>query len=445
MPFVYPTPCPHPLASPLLSQPQSPVLDQIKNFGSHFFSLLLTVIEDETPVNFSHGIDREKQGSSFLAYFNVVCVVAGTGALSLPYALKQGGWIDTGIILIRCLYHNGKTRLSSYQEVAQDAFGKVGNWVAFFFTFVILIGVPCVYMMLAGLNLNSICAGTSAELTPALWTVICCCIVGIPFVFFRSLKEVGVLSAFGTLATLITIIIFLVEAVRDEPNQTNAHHDVVIWNQFPVALSTIVFSFGGNPVYANVEAGMKRPQDWNKVVFAALASCVAMYALIAIPGYYVYGSDVKSPAYSSLPNSGAKVAAEVIITIHVILAAPILLTSLALDLEKLLRISSYHHSKLAEFGLRFALRISMIVVVAVIAIFVPDFGDFLSLLGAFSNCALVLIFPVLFYFKLTGFRNKPFYEWIAAGLIIILGIVGLIFGSWSAIDSLKAFFATYQP
>ena len=33
---------------------------------------------------FSHGIEREAQGSSFLAYFNVVCVVAGTGALQLP-------------------------------------------------------------------------------------------------------------------------------------------------------------------------------------------------------------------------------------------------------------------------------------------------------------------------------------------------------------------------
>jgi hypothetical protein len=45
-------------------------------------------------INFSHGIDRESEGGSgFLAYFNIVCVVAGTGALSLPYALRQGGWI----------------------------------------------------------------------------------------------------------------------------------------------------------------------------------------------------------------------------------------------------------------------------------------------------------------------------------------------------------------
>ncbi|ORX54027.1 hypothetical protein DM01DRAFT_1335877 [Hesseltinella vesiculosa] len=417
-----------------------------------------SIVEDQESVHFNHGgIDREKQGSSFLAYFNVVCVVAGTGSLSLPYALKQGGWIGlfililswlfssyTGVILIRCLYHNGKTRLSSYYEVAEDAFGRVGYWLAFFFTFIILLGVPTVYMMLAGMNLNSIAQGSSAELSPGLWTVICCVIVSVPFVFFKSLKEVGFFSAFGTLATLITILIFLVQSIRDQKNHPNVHRDNVIWDQFPVALSSIVFSFGGNPVYPHAEAGMRRPQDWNKVVISALATCMVMYMLIAVPGYYIYGSDVKSPAYASLPSSGAKIAAEVIITIHVILATPILLTSLALDLEKMFGISTFKFSRVVEFLLRVILRLSMVVVVAVIAIFVPDFGDFLSLLGAFSNCALVLMFPVIFYYKLTGVRNKGIFELIVGALIIILGIVGLIFGSKSSIESLIGFFQTYN-
>lgn len=30
-------------------------------------------------------VNREHAGSSFLAYFNVVCVIAGTGTLGLPY------------------------------------------------------------------------------------------------------------------------------------------------------------------------------------------------------------------------------------------------------------------------------------------------------------------------------------------------------------------------
>jgi hypothetical protein len=67
-------------------------------------STLVDEIEHED-VSFSHGVERdEKGGSAFLAYFNVVCVVAGTGALSLPYALKQGGWIGI-TIMIRCFLY----------------------------------------------------------------------------------------------------------------------------------------------------------------------------------------------------------------------------------------------------------------------------------------------------------------------------------------------------
>ena len=45
-------------------------------------------------------VNRNHAGSSFLAYFNVVCVVAGTGTLGLPFALGQGGWIGILIIIL---------------------------------------------------------------------------------------------------------------------------------------------------------------------------------------------------------------------------------------------------------------------------------------------------------------------------------------------------------
>ncbi|KAG2205167.1 hypothetical protein INT46_003476 [Mucor plumbeus] len=427
----------------------SPTLDQITDnvVGEDF---------EQDKVSFSHGVDRDSEGgSSFLAYFNIVCVVAGTGALGLPYALMQGGWIGlfilgiswlfssySGIILVRCLYHNGRTRLSSYQEVAESAFGKIGGWISFFFTAITLIGVPVLYILLAGQNLHTVCKGTSGELTFPIWVIICSVIVTIPFIFFKSMKEVGFLSAFGMLATVIVVLIVLAMAIKDKPNHTDAHHDAVIWDQFPIALSSIVFSFGGNPVYAHVEAGMRRPQDWNKVVFGGLTTCVCLYFLTAIPGYYVYGDKAESPIYNNIPVGGAKTASAIIITIHVIMACPILITSFALDLEKMLGISSFNHSRIVEHSLRFALRMTMIIVIAVIAIYVPYFGDFMSLLGAFSNCALILIFPVLFYLKLTGWRNKNWGELILCFFVVLLGIVGLIFGTKSAIEALKTDFQT---
>lgn len=146
--------------------------------------------------------------------------------------------------MIRCIYYDGQRRLSSYQEVAREAFGVIGGWLAFFFTAITLVGVPVLYLLLSGLNIHNVAQGSKAELTFPIWVIICACIVAIPFLFFRSLKEVGVMSAFGMLTTVVVILIVLGVAVKDAPNQTNVHHDSVIWNMFPIALSSISFSFG---------------------------------------------------------------------------------------------------------------------------------------------------------------------------------------------------------
>lgn len=393
--------------------------------------------------------NREHAGSSKLAYFNVVCVVAGSGTLGLPQALQQGGWIGlfviflswamsvyTGIILVRCLYTNGRTRLNTYKDVATAAFGTLGGWVTFFFNTWMVLGVPVLYMVLAGTNLNQLCQGTVGEIGHVPWTIICCGIIAIPYVLIKSMKEVAWMSAFGALATLVVVIIVLVCAAIDRPNHMNAHHDPVIWDMFPIALSTISFSFGGNVVYPHVEASMKSPRDWPKVIAGGLSTCAVLYIVTAVTGYLVYGNEVLSPVYNSIPAGAAQTVAIVIITLHVLMAAPILITSFSLDLEEMFDITAERFGKVKEFLVRAFLRLLIMVVVGVIACVVPHFGALMSLMGAFANCALIFIFPVAFYLKLTGVRNKPFYQLLWCLFTVILGIVGLIFGTKEAIQEL---------
>lgn len=399
-------------------------------------------------------VNREHAGSSFLAYFNVVCVVAGTGTLGLPYALRLGGWIGlfilflswtmsvyTGMLLIRCLYANGKQRLSSYKEIATSCFGAVGGWVTFFLNAWILLGAPILYMVLSGQNLHELTVGTSAEIGVLPWSIISCAIVAIPFILVKSMKEVAWMSALGALATLIVVVIVLVVACIDKNTIPTPHHDAVIWSQFPIALSTISFSFGGNAVYPHVEASMKKPKDWPKVVAAGLSTCAGLYFLSAVPGYLVYGNTVQSPVYNSISNGVPKIIAIVVMTFHVLSASPILLTSFALDVEEMLNITVGRFGKVKEFIIRAALRIFIVVFVGVIGACIPHFDDLMALIGSFANCGLIFIFPILFYFKLTGFRNKPFYEIAWCLLTILLGVVGLIFGTISAVEALVADFS----
>lgn len=92
--------------------------------------------EDKSVIDESHDGGRGK-GSFGTAYFNIVCVVAGTGTLGLPKAFADGGWLGililflawfmavySGIVLIKCLYHKKGERLHDYKQIGKAAFGK---------------------------------------------------------------------------------------------------------------------------------------------------------------------------------------------------------------------------------------------------------------------------------------------------------------------------------
>jgi proton-coupled amino acid transporter len=82
---------------------------------------------------------------------------------------------------------------------------------------------------------------------------------------------------------------------------------------------------------------------------------------------------------------------------------------------------------------------------AVIAIAVPDLEDLIALIGAVASSALAFIFPSLL--ELLAFwperRQRhfcwifPWQVWIVKDfLILLLGVVGLLFGTYASIDSI---------
>ncbi|CAO3642685.1 unnamed protein product [Cunninghamella blakesleeana] len=407
------------------------------------------ISEKDYEPSFVSNVEEHASCSSFMAYWNVVCVVAGTGTLGLPFALKQGGWfglfilflawimsIITGILLIRCLYAKPNYRMSTYKEIATTSFGPIGGWITFFFLAWILVGVPALYMGLAGSNLNALCHGTPGAIGANYWTIIVSVIMAIPYILLKSMKEVAWMSAFGSFTTVVVVLIVLVMACIHQASLPPAVHDSVIWPQFPAALATISFSFGGNVIYPHVEGSMRKKKQWPWVIAIGLTTCGCLYLLCAIPGYYIYGRETVSPIYDNIPEGVPKMIAIILITLHVLMAAPLLATAFSLDLEDMFNITVERHGKVKEFLLRAAIRIVIMVVIVIIAVFIPYFDLLMGLIGSFSNCVLVFVFPILFYLKLTGFRNKPFYELAWYGLTILLGIVGLIFGSKDAIEGL---------
>ena len=83
--------------------------------------------------------------------------------------------------------------------------------------------------------------------------------------------------------------------------------------------------------------------------------------------------------------------------------------------------------------------------IAVVALIVPDLGDLISLIGAVASSALALIFPplleILIFAKVDYSISRlglvKHVAWITKDLLImILGIIGLLFGTYASIDGI---------
>lgn len=100
--------------------------------------------------------------------------------------------IYTGILIIKCIYYNGHTRLASYQEIGQHAFGRIGLIAVWFFHTSIVLGAPIMYFILSGTEIRDL-TKAHVDIPEKAWIWICCGVVSIPFVLMKSLKEVSLL------------------------------------------------------------------------------------------------------------------------------------------------------------------------------------------------------------------------------------------------------------
>ncbi|KAF9274933.1 hypothetical protein BGZ88_002693 [Linnemannia elongata] len=402
--------------------------------------------------------ERPEQGSNMAAFFNIVCVVAGTGTLGLPYSLAKGGWIGvgililsmimsiyTGILIMKCIYYNGHTRLASYQEIGQHAFGRIGLIAVWFFHTSIVLGAPIMYFILSGTEIRELTAA-HVNIPAKAWIWICCGVVSIPFVLMKSLKEVSLLSIFGVVATAVLVGVTMVESGLDYKNHKDTiQYDAVILRNLPIAVATISVCFGGNVVYMHVEESMRYPRSWNKVLVWAMLACCLMYAMVAVPGYLTYGPSSESPILKSLPQGTSRKVATIMIVAHVLLAAPVLMTSFALEVERVFDISIEKRGVIKERLYRTVTRLIIMGAVGGIACLVPFFDSFLSLLGALGNCMLIYVLPIFFYWRLIGWRQMPWYELLWCAIILIIGLLGCVIGSIDAIKALHHDFTYGRP
>ncbi|KAJ2490915.1 hypothetical protein IWW37_002694 [Coemansia sp. RSA 2050] len=428
---------------------QQPLLADGESRGYSGYSATPTFPADSTTAVASAG---QARGSATETFFHIVCITAGAGVPQLPYALKQGGWIGalyiilaatisayTGNILIKCLYYRQGTRLRSYSEVVEAAFGRYGQVVARGLKDFSLLGVACIFVALAGINIGTLVSGTATDsLGPQFWIAVSSVLVWLAIVLARDIHDLFALSVFGTLTTVATVLIIVWLGISDlEFMRVRPPTKLVDIGMAPMSLASICFSFGGNLNWPDLEASMQSPKQWGRTLALATAFITFIYLCVALVGYGVYGDLVKSPVLLSLPPGIPVVVANATITAHVLLACPIILAAVFIEAESDLGIGSGAGSSAREriYGVLF--RTAMMLVIAVTALFVSDFSKIATVLGAIAASMAVFVIPVACYVRL--FQGQSAFsglEYAWCTLIAGIGLICLVIGTSQAIAKL---------
>ncbi|KAJ2852958.1 hypothetical protein J3B02_003345 [Coemansia erecta] len=399
--------------------------------------------------------DRLPRNAGFMRSFsNVVCIIIGTGCLQIPYAFAKTGWIGvvivvlsafiggyTGVLTIRCLYYRSGERLHSFPQIGYAAFGRWGQWATQFFNYLYSLGTTCLYIILSGQFIYQLVSTLGVTVTQKVWMILVTIIIWIPVAILKEMSEAAIMAIFGLLASVVVIIVASVMSITNPyttmfPAEAAPAHDIAIGIGIPVALSSIVFSYSGSVVYPHVEASMKKPKQWPNVVYTAMGFCAVCYLLIGVAGYWAYGDLVVSPVLDSIPAGAPATASKILITLHVMIAAPIMLLSFYLEVEKMWDITPERLGKKREFTVRLVYRSVVVGVVCAISLAIPYFSDFLGLISSIACVTMYAILPIICYLKLYGHRIAPWYEKIWMVVVLVIGCVASIWGSVDAIKSL---------
>jgi len=415
------------------------------------------------------------------AIFFIIGEMAGSGILALPKAFSNAGWIGIPMLIICCaiagyegvklgkawqfiLYKFPDLRevRDPYPVIARESMGPFMEKVVKVCVYITLFSVSLVLLILSADNIYNFIAFLTDKPVPFCGIILIVGFLLAPFGFFSTPSDMPWVAYTASASTFIACIFIIsqtaIEGKDHEWNSTYLENNLdecspprpvfvsPCVTSVASAFGKILFCYGGMSVFPTIQTDMKRPQKFSTVVIVSLTAILLMMLPVSIAGYAVYGSDVENNILDQLDNHSLMTqTANVLITLHLLFAFAIVQNPLHQGAEAALGLDPVSQKKKC-----IAVRLSIMVIVILTALLIPDFGVILDLVGSTTVTLNTFIFPSLFYMSLvrkykgelkvsnhedaeTVSIGKP--EYVLHIIIMIIGIIGGVISGKKAISS----------
>ena len=381
--------------------------------------------------------------SQFKTFANVFIAIVGAGVLGLPYAFKRTGWL-MGVItlfsvaalithcmmlLVRIRRKLGVANIGSFGDLGFAVCGPLGRFLVDILIILSQAGFCVGYLIFIGTTLanlfnpNTIMA--LRHVAPKSLYIWGCFPFQLGLNSIKTLTHLAPLSIFADVVDLGAMAVVIFEDVKIAVEQ---RPDVVAFGGMSVffyGMGVAVYAFEGVGMVLPLESEMKDKEKFGKVLALSMGVIALIFGAFGVLGYMAFGDGTMDIITANLGAGLVTSLVKLGLCINLFFTFPLMMNPVFEIVERRFWSGMYC----------VWLRWLLVLAVTLVALLVPNFADFLSLVGSSVCCALGFVLPALFY--LMVFKDEiGWKQQIFNSGIVLLGVVLAVSGTWSSLSEI---------
>nr|XP_043631852.1 amino acid transporter AVT3A [Erigeron canadensis] len=392
--------------------------------------------------------------SNFKTFANVFIAIVGAGVLGLPYTFKRTGYATGTLTVFAVAYFtnhcmlllvktrkklesvNGFSKINSFGDLGFVVAGPIGRSAVDVMIVLSQAGFCVSYLIFVSNTLVNIfdlelvngvsnfrVFGLSAK-TFYIWL---CFPFQLGLNAIPTLTHLAPISIFADIVDIGAMGVVMVEEVMIYVNSSNVLKAFGGFSVFFYGLGVAVYAFEGIGMVLPLESETAKKDKFGNVLSVTVGFIALMFAAFGVIGYFAFGDETKDIITTNLGEGWLSGVVQLGLCLNLFLTFPIMMNPVYEVFERMFCDGKY--SLWVRWG--------MVLVVTFVALLVPNFADFLSLVGSSVCIVLGFVLPALFH--LMVFRDElSIIWWIKDGAFIVFGVLLAVTGTWTSLQEIFA-------